>query len=86
MTEKKRKYEKPVIQDLGNILSGSAQMPMSLCHNGNSPSGVGTSCDSGKTDTSSTSCGGGDWYNYTPNTCTNGVSAIDSCVSGTGLS
>ena len=70
MKEKKRKYEKPVIQDLGRMLSGSAQMPMGSCIDGGSPSGSVIECESGGSVISTGNCRGGGL----PATCSVGES------------
>ncbi len=58
MNEKKA-YEKPMIQDLGYILSGSAQMPMNTCTDGIGVSAGGSLCTTGTSVITPSNCGGG---------------------------
>jgi len=80
MTMKKKEYEKPVIQDLGQILTGSAQMPMGYCSGGDSPSEPISVCEGG-TGVSFT-CGGGNLYSISQNICETGGVASDRCDFG----
>ena len=58
MTEKKRVYEKPVIQDLGSILLGSGQMPLDRCSNGTTVSGPSALCGGGNSFETGCNAGG----------------------------
>ena len=80
MTVKKRTYEKPVIQDLGRILTGSAQMPMGYCTSGDAPSGALQECAGGQG--VSTACDLGNLFNYNPEICQAGGVAAEYCGSG----
>ena len=80
MTIKKKIYEKPVIQDLGHILTGSAQMPMGLCTTGDTPSGAVTECSGGTG--VQTECSGGTLFNYPQDICQAGGIAADYCGFG----
>jgi hypothetical protein len=80
MTVKKKAYEKPMIQDLGRILTGSAQMPMGYCTSGDSPSGAQQECTGGSG--VSTACVGGNLFNYPQDVCQAGGVAADYCGFG----
>lgn len=80
MTVKKKTYEKPVIQDLGQILTGSAQVPMGMCTTGDTPSGAVTLCEGGSG--VQTECGGGSLFNYPQDVCQAGGIAADYCGFG----
>ena len=77
MAEKKRVYEKPVIQDLGNMLSGSAQMPMGLCSSGDSPSEPQQSCTGGAG--VSAACPDGNLFTEPQEVCQAGGIAANYC-------
>ena len=80
MTAEKKKYEKPLIQDLGKILTGSAQMPMGMCTTGDSPSGAVTLCQGGSG--VQEDCPGGSLFNYPQDICQAGGIAADYCGFG----
>jgi len=46
---KKKKYEKPLIVNLGAVSSAQGQQltPAGLCSQGNSPTGIGMNCETG---------------------------------------
>lgn len=83
MTAKKRTYQKPVIQDLGNMLAGSAQLPMGLCSSGDSPSEAQNVCQGGNG--VATSCPEGNLFQMQENVCQAGGDPVDYCGFGSGL-
>ena len=83
MATEKKKYEKPVVQDLGQILSGAAQMPMGLCSSGDSPSEAQSQCQGGNS--VSTECGGGNLFTMPENICQAGGAPVDYCGWGSGI-
>jgi len=80
MTIRKKNYEKPVIQDLGQILTGSAQMPMGMCTTGDTPSGPVTECTGGNM--VQTECNTGSLFNYPEDVCQAGGIAAHFCSFG----
>jgi hypothetical protein len=80
MTIEKKTYEKPVIYDLGHILTGSAQIPMGYCSGGDSPSEPVTVCQGGSG--VQESCPGGNLYSIPQNVCQAGGAAADFCSFG----
>ena len=83
MTIQKKTYEKPVIHDLGQILTGSAQMPMGYCSGGSSPSGSITVCEGGAGVLSE--CNTGGLFDIPQSACQAGGTADDFCSLGTGF-
>ena len=77
---KRKAYEKPVIQDLGHILAGSAQIPMGYCSGGDSPSGAVTVCQGG--DGVMTDCTDGNLFDYPQGLCQAGGAADTWCSFG----
>ena len=84
MTVKKKAYEKPMIQDLGRILTGSAQVPMGYCSGGDSPSGAVNQCVSGNGNLS-VECNMGGLWHISYNVCQAGGGAKDDCSYGAGV-
>ena len=74
---KKKRYEKPVIQDLGHILTGSAQVPMGFCTAGDAPSGAQLSCTGGTGVL--TACNEGNLFLAPQDICQAGGVAADYC-------
>ena len=80
---KRKAYEKPVIQDLGHILTGSAQVPMGLCSSGDFPSGAINECSGGNQ--VATDCVGGGLWHLPESVCQAGGGAADYCGYGAGV-
>ncbi len=76
---KKKTYIKPVIQDLGSMMIGSAQMPMGLCQSGITPSASGSECEAGST---VHACGGGGLHDTQAAWCLPGTTAASMCSEG----
>jgi len=75
----KKKYTKPMVQDLGSIMITNAQTPMGLCQNGVSPSGAGSECETGG---SVEACGGGGLHTIASSWCLDGNVAAGMCSTG----
>ncbi len=75
----KKKYVKPVVQDLGSIMITNAQTPMGLCQHGTSPSGAGSECETGG---SVTACSTGGLHDISSAWCLDGNVAAGMCSTG----
>jgi len=80
MGNNKKLYEKPVIQDLGQIPTGSAQAPMGACTLGNSPSGAGGWCEGGQG--VQETCAAGYFISQEETYCQMGGYAYEACSMG----
>jgi hypothetical protein len=83
MASEKKKYEKPMIMDLGRIATAKGQGPRSLCSTGISPSGLGQQCSAGgQVSIPPGLCDLGGLPDIDPQICDVGVGARDVCDFG----